>query len=166
MKKYFALFLVVVALTWLSVSSIAQTKHAAQNQKPDAITEMIQRGAPLGDSPKVALADLIGSPQKYTGKPVIVEGVIRRVCQAKGCWMELSTKPDATGMRVTFKDYKFFVPTTSAGLHVKAEGILDLKVLSKEKADHYASEGAKIDRNADGTANELSFVATGVELSK
>jgi len=37
---------------------------------------------------------------------------------------------------------------------------------SKEAADHLDHEGAKLPRDADGTAREVTFVASDVELSK
>lgn len=130
-------------------------------------SEVVKRGQLLGESPSVSLADVLKEPQKFTGKSVKVEGVIERNCTNKGCWMELAPKAGADeSVRVTFKDYGFFVPLNSRGMKAKAEGEFSLKVLSKEKADHYAGEGARLKRNPDGTSNEISFVATGVELYK
>jgi hypothetical protein len=49
-------------------------------------------------------------------------------------------------------------------MQARMEGSVSVKTLSKEDADHLAEEGAQLTRNPDGTANEVSFVATGVEL--
>ena len=43
------------------------------------------------------------------------------VCKKKGCWMKVE-KSDGTLMRVTFKDYGFFVPKDIAGKNVIIEG--------------------------------------------
>jgi hypothetical protein len=51
-------------------------------------------------------------------------------------------------------------------MKARMEGVVEIKKLSKEDVDHLTGEGAKISRNADGTAREVSFVATGVELTK
>jgi len=67
---------------------------------------------------------------------------------------------------VTFKDYGFFVPTDSKGMQARAEGVVKVKTLSKEEVDHLEGEGAKLNRGADGTAKEVTFVASGVELRK
>ena len=69
-------------------------------------------------------------------------------------------------MRVTFKDYGFFVPTDSKGMQARAQGVTKVRTLSKEEADHLEGEGAKLNRNADGTANEVTFIASGVELRR
>jgi hypothetical protein len=67
---------------------------------------------------------------------------------------------------VTFKDYGFFIPLDSKGMRARAEGVTVTKQLSKKEADHLEGEGAKLARNADGTASEVSFIANGVELRK
>ena len=122
--------------------------------------ETIKRGAPLSDAKPTPLADLLKSPESYTSKPVLVEGTVTAVCAQKGCWMELD------GMRITFKDYGFFVPKNAKGYAARAEGVTKIEKISKEEADHLAGEGAKLHRNADGTANEVSFIANGVELQR
>ncbi|MBK6732010.1 MAG: DUF4920 domain-containing protein [Bacteroidetes bacterium] len=51
----------------------------------------------------------------YTGK---VKGTVTSVCQNKGCWMKLDLG-NGESMRVTFKDYGFFVPKEKQGLGKK-----------------------------------------------
>ena len=128
--------------------------------------EVVKRGAPIGDSAAVDFAALLKEPAKYADKSVVVEGVVERVCQKQGCWMELAPEKGARGVRVNMKDHAFAVPFNSAGLRARAEGVFTIKTLTKEDADHFEREGAKLKRNPDGTADELSFTATGVELRK
>jgi hypothetical protein len=161
MKAYVISLCLSVALT-CAAASFAQRPETKQPSAANAATETVKRGAPLGDSPAVALADVLKEPQKYAGKPVIVE----RACTRAGCWMEIAPKTGAEGVRVTFKDYGFFVPLNSKGMKVRAEGEFAVRQLSKADADHYEQEGARLKRNADGTADEVSFVASGVELRK
>ena len=129
----------------------------------------LTRGAKLSPKAmKVSLAKVIKNPEKYADKNVQVEGVIVRSCKMEGCWMELAPAKDAKSVRVKFKDHKFFIPLESAGYKAKAEGVFSVKTLSKEEVDHLQNEdGAKFDKiNADGTVTEISFEASGVELSK
>ncbi|HEV2800622.1 MAG TPA: DUF4920 domain-containing protein [Pyrinomonadaceae bacterium] len=129
--------------------------------------EVLRRGAALNaDTTAVRFADVLKEPAKYAGKRVRIEGVVERVCQSEGCWMQIAPEAGATGIRVTFKDHSFFVPKDSKTLKFKAEGEFSVKVLSKEQVDHLVEDGAKIERKADGTADEIRFVATGVELRK
>ena len=128
----------------------------------------IRRGAPISaKTKKVSLAKVLMEPGKYAGKNVRVEGVIVRSCKMEGCWMELAPSKDAKSVRVKMKDHAFFIPLDSAGMNARAEGVFSVKVLSKAEVDHLIEDGGKFDnRNADGGVTEVSFEATGVELTK
>lgn len=130
--------------------------------------EIITRGAAISrDAKAVPLATVLESPDDFSKTAVVVEGVVTTACDRKGCWMQLAAaKEGAQTVRVTFKDYAFFVPLDSKGYNARAEGVVSVKKLTKRDADHLEEEGAKLKRNADGTANEVSFVASGVELTK
>lgn len=170
MKKLFA----ILALTFaFSLSAFAQMDKMetkpTEKDKTEAIPTdgYLKRGAPLGDSKKVKLAKVLKNPAKYADKMVRVEGVIVRSCKNEGCWMELAPLKDAKAVRVKMKEHKFFIPLNSAGAFAKAEGIFTVKTLSKEQVKHMMEEdGAKFDNvNADGTVTEITFEATGVELT-
>lgn len=175
MKKILGLAILIIGF---AVSGTAQELNSKGqpivNSKDNAPVELkagetIKRGATLGaaNAERVKLADVLKNPQKYGGKTVAVEGVIVRSCKKEGCWMELAADKDSKPVRVTFGDHAFYIPLNAAGLNAKAEGVFEVKVLSKEKVDHLVNDdGAKIERNADGTANEITFVAAGVELTK
>jgi hypothetical protein len=129
--------------------------------------DVIKRGVALNaDSPAVAFADVLKQPAKFAGKRVRIEGVVERVCQSEGCWMQIAPEAGATGIRVTFKDHSFFVPKDSRSMKFKAEGEFFVKTLDRAQVDHLVEDGAKIERKPDGTADEIRFVATGVELRK
>ncbi len=141
-----------------------QAKQAANVTVKDG--EVVRRGAALGDSTTVKFADVLKEPQKYDGKQVIVEGVVERVCQMKGCWMQIAPEAGAAAdksVRVTF-DHKFFVPKDSDKMKFRAEGTFSVKRLTAEEAAHLEKDGARLRRDEDGEATELSFLATGVEL--
>ncbi|MEO8034757.1 MAG: DUF4920 domain-containing protein [Acidobacteriota bacterium] len=127
--------------------------------------EVVKRGAPVPASKPVPLATVLDSPGTYTKDAVVVEGVIEKSCTNMGCWMELAPATGKKSIRVTFKDEKFAIPLTAKGMQARAEGVTKIHTLSKSEADHLAEEGAKLKRNEDGTADEISFVATGVELT-
>jgi hypothetical protein len=130
----------------------------------------VQRfGAPLGAGENVKLSTILAEPAKYKDKSVLVEAEVRRACSRKGCWMELaeSTDKSAPGCRVTFKDYGFFVPTDSAGAHARVHGSIAIETVAANYVKHLEEEGARFaHKNADGTADEVRMVATGVELTK
>lgn len=129
--------------------------------------ETITRGAAISkDAPVVSLTKVLASPVEYSKDPVVVEGLIAASCTNKGCWMQLKPVDGDQTVRVTFKDYGFFIPLDAKGMKARAEGVTTVKKLSKAEADHLEEEGAKLNRNEDGSAVEVSFVANGVELTK
>ncbi len=136
---------------------------AAQSATDSAI---VRRGSPVPTGTAIAVSQLIASARNYTAKAIIVEGVITRECTDKGCWMQVAPSAEANGMRVTFKDYGFFIPQSMVGRRARMEGVTKVTTHSRSAADHLIGEGAQLQRNADGTATEVQFVANGVELHK
>jgi hypothetical protein len=129
--------------------------------------DAVKRGAAIpADATVTPLAQVLDKPDAFTKDAVVTEGVVQAACTKMGCWMEVAPTAGKSGMRVTFKDYGFFVPKDSKGMKARMSGLVEVKTLSKEEADHLAHEGATIARNADGTAREVSFVADGVEITQ
>ena len=103
--------------------------------------------------------------QDNTGKITLkAKGEVEAVCQMKGCWMTLKT-PDGGNMRVTFKDYGFFVPKDISGKEVIMEGFAYTDTTSVETLRHYAEdEGlpqSEIDKITEPEIN-IAFEAEGV----
>ena len=86
----------------------------------------------------VSLSTLVADHGDYVGKSVAVEARVSKVCQKKGCFF--IAQDGATVVRVSFKDYSFFVPTNIAGQTVMLFGQLKRKDVSQEEADHYAAD--------------------------
>ena len=129
----------------------------------------IKRGAAIGDSEMVALADVLADPAKFEGETVKVVGFVVRSCKKEGCWAELGAAKDSKRtVRVTMKDHSFFIPLKSAGFKALAEGVFSVKTLSKDKVKHLMEDdGATFDKiNKDGTVTEISFLASGIVLTK
>src|SRR5262245_22561779 len=164
MKK---VFLLLALLILCGICGFAQNaQNAPVDLKPG---ETITRGEALsGKAKKVSIDKVFNEPAKFADQKVAVEGVIVRSCKMEGCWMEMAEKEGSRSVRVTFGDHAFFIPLNAAGMKVKAEGVFKTKTLSKEHVDHLIKDdGAKFEnRNADGTVTEVSFDATGVELTK
>nr|MBI1229235.1 DUF4920 domain-containing protein [Cytophagales bacterium] len=96
-----------------------------------------------------------------------VRGEIKEVCTKKGCWMTISL-PDGKLMRVTFKDYGFFIPTDAHGNQVVMMGKASKSVTDVAELRHYAEDAGKPQEEIDAiTAAEesFSFEATGVLIS-
>jgi hypothetical protein len=129
--------------------------------------DVVKRGDAIPADAKITpLAQVLEKPEDFTKTAVVTDGVVKAVCKQMGCWMEIAPAGDKDGVRVTFKDYGFFVPKDSKTMKAKMAGMIEIKTLSKEEADHLEHDGAVVKRNEDGTAREVSFVASGVELTK
>lgn len=175
MKKFFGFVILSLTLTGAGFAQDKMDKMSGE-MKPTAADKIasfdkdgkMKRGAAIGKAKKVSLVKVLENPAKFEGKTVAVEGVIVRSCKMEGCWMELAPSKDAQAVRVKFKDHAFFIPLDSAGMKAKAEGVFSIKTLSKAEVDHLMNEdGAKFNNiNKDGTVTEISFEASGVELSK
>lgn len=101
-------------------------------------------------------------------KTVKVEGEVADVCQMKGCWMTVKLDNGET-MRVTFKDYGFFVPKDIAGKKVIFEGEAVVKTTPVDELQHYAKDAGKSAAEIAAikeAKTELTFVADGVLVPK
>ena len=128
--------------------------------------DIVKRGAAIpADAKVIPLAQVLEKPDSYTKDAVVTEGVVEGACTKMGCWMQIAPESGKSGVRVTFKDYGFFVPKDSKGRSARLQGVVEIRTLSKEEADHLESEGAHFaSKQPDGTAREVRLVASGVEL--
>jgi hypothetical protein len=175
MKRIVVVMSFVVAL---SISAFAQEMNSkgepVVKSKDNAPVELkagekITRGVALVKGVKRASVEkAFKEPAKVADKTVELNGVVVRSCKKEGCWAEIADKDGGKSVRVTFGDHAFFIPLNAAGMKVRAQGTFKTKVLPKEHVDHLINDdGAKFDnRNPDGTVTEVSFDATGVELTK
>lgn len=111
----------------------------------------------------ISLADLVNNNQDYLDHEVLVETRIAKVCQKKGCFFDAQQGPST--VRVTFKDYGFFIPTDSGGKDVILLGTFTRKSVSQEQAEHYAADLGETKAPAS-EAFEYSIVATAVKIPR
>lgn len=177
MKK---IVIVLSLVLGLGINAFAQHEEmnskgepVANNEQNKAVDlkagEKIMRGQVLAKGVKKSSVEkAFKEPAKVADKTVELNGVVVRSCKKEGCWAEIADKDGGKSVRVTFGDHAFFIPLNAAGMKVRAQGTFKTKVLPKEHVDHLIKDdGAKFDnRNADGTVTEVSFDATGVELTK
>ncbi len=152
-----------------ALASKTAPAQAAPTQAATASAAGGHFGAPLSAAPAISAQEVLADPAKYDGKDIKISGLVSAACQRKGCWMTLGDgQPGQPSMRVTFKDYGFFVPKDCMGKIAVVEGHFKVTTLSVAQAQHYASEAPK----ASGAAppqitapqRSLSLLATGVDL--
>lgn len=145
MKKTVFIFALILGI---------QIGAKAQNNFGDKISE---KGA-------ISTTDLA---KKMDGKEQVkakVTGVVESVCKVKGCWMKVKLE-DGSSMRVTFKDYGFFVPKDIDGKTVVFEGLAQVKTTSVGQLKHYAQDAGKTQEDIEKITEPekaITFVANGV----
>jgi hypothetical protein len=93
-------------------------------------------------------------------------GTVKEVCQVKGCWMTFT----ATGMpdmRVTFKDYAFFMPLDLAGKRVVVDGYAYVNLTPVDELRHYAEDAGKTPEEVAAITEpllEIAYEAKGVVI--
>ena len=125
---------------------------------------VIKRGAAVPARPAIPAAEVAATPTRWGNDTIVVEGTVEKVCPDMGCWLVLTTAPGRPSVRITTMAQNFFVPFSSAGMQARAVGVVRVRQLTKEQADHLLEEGVDLPRNAEGGAEEIQFGAFGIEL--
>ena len=129
---------------------------------PGNYGDLIEENAVISTTELLSKLDLEG---QFTGK---ISGEIREVCTKKGCWFSMEL-PNGESMRVTFKDYGFFVPTNSQGFPMVMEGVATLSQTDVETLKHYAEDQGKSKEEVEAITEpkkEITFEATGVMIKE
>ena len=116
-----------------------------------------------GAIPTTDLKSTMGDKKEM---PTKVKGNCVAVCKVKGCWMNLDV-PNAEPMRVTFKDYGFFMPKDASGRTAIIEGVAKVEVTSIADLKEYAKDDGKSKEDIAAITEplkELVFEANGVIL--
>lgn len=84
------------------------------------------------------LDTLMLHPSKYLGQQLVLKTSIAKVCQKKGCFF--IAQQNQSMLRVSFKDYSFFIPTDSSGKTVILTGELVEKQVTAAQAAHFSAD--------------------------
>jgi hypothetical protein len=96
-----------------------------------------------------------------------LRGTIAEVCSKKGCWMKLDMG-GGQEVRVTFKDYGFFMPLNASG-EVVVNGKAFVSETSVDDLRHYAEDAGKTPEEIAAITQPertFAFEADGVLLKK
>jgi hypothetical protein len=123
-------------------------------------------GAKIDEAGAITMDSLIAFVEANNGavENVKVQGKINECCQTKGCWMNVE-KGDGTGMRVTFKDYAFFVPKNAGGKDAVFSGKAYMDTTSVDDLKHFAMDEGLSKEEIEKITQpkvELAFEAEGV----
>jgi Domain of unknown function (DUF4920) len=139
----------------LTALSFAQTAYTGQKfgeeVKPGDVKPAARMEAAMGNKKTVDMK---------------IEGKVVDVCKKKGCWITLEM-PNGDPMRVTFKDYAFFMPMDIVGKKVVLDGLAKKQTISVETLRHYAEDAKKSPEEIAKITDpkkELAFEAKGVVI--
>ena len=126
-------------------------------------------GEEINDNGVISVSEMEAQLAKSDTVFVKVKGEITSTCAMKGCWMNL-VMADGEEMRVTFKDYGFFVPKEGMeGNEAMIDGMVTRTITDVETLKHYAKDAGKSAEVIDAITEdkeELAFVANGVIIYK
>lgn len=153
----------LVSITALWSCSGTDSREEQVN-KPAIDSTLAYYGDTITMENAISVSDVVKTLGEKDSMHMKVTGKIVSVCQKKGCWMEMDLGNDKS-MRVTFKDYAFFVPKDASGKTCYLEGYAHIDTTSVEELKHYAHDAGQSKEEIEKiTAPEidLSFEAKGV----
>lgn len=141
----------IAFIAGLACCSLFVGKAQAQQQQYGAPFELQDMMAP--GRLDVMMAD------KDKMEDVQMTGLITEVCQKEGCWMKITTAPNAADeLFVKMKDHAFLLPKDIAGRYAVIFGNVSKEVVSVAEQRHYLEDaGASAEEIAKITAPKESY---------
>jgi hypothetical protein len=115
----------------------------------------------------IDLSELKAAMGEKTELNIKLSGEVEAVCQKKGCWMNIKGK-NGESMRVTFKDYAFFMPMDCSGKNAIVQGVAKIEETSIADLKEYAKDDEQTKEQIAAIKEpkrELVFEASGVILN-
>lgn len=168
----------LIALSFLSPAHACQDKaQAAPKPKLLASNKMVKGSLPaktksygtgvtLKEKP-LSLTEAVARREELKDKDILIRAEVGQVCQSKGCWIVL--KDGDQQVRVSFKDYAFFVPKDSAHREALVQGRIFEKDLTAAEARHYAKDAGMPEaevKKMQASAKTPWIEATGLTLTQ
>ena len=157
MKKF-------VLIAFIALSACQNSTQKAPQVKTSKTIEVGK--VKVEEAKAMPIADVMKEAENHLGHAMTYKGTVAEVCTQSGCWMTLqaaNTQP----IRVTFKDYAFFVPKNIAGKEVALYGEMQKEILSVSMQKHLAEDAKKSKAEIakiKEPIEEFSIVAEGVKI--
>lgn len=159
----------ILALSLLGCQNTANRQQDAESETTEQVANPKgYYGEKITAAGAVSGPELLEQMQESDSLYTKVKAKIVASCQNTGCWMDLDLG-NGEVMKVTFKDYGFFIPLESKGKTAVAEGIAKKEIIPVEMLKHYAEDEGKSQEEIDAiTEPEMSYtlVASGVLIEE
>ncbi|MCF6360269.1 MAG: DUF4920 domain-containing protein [Cyclobacteriaceae bacterium] len=151
----------------LLLSSCDNSNQSNKNAEFESI-KITNHGEVITDEGAISSADFLSKFESKDSLEIKLTANITEVCSKKGCWMKLDMDNGKT-MRVTFKDYGFFVPKDAAGRTAIIQGVAKMDTVDIATLKHYAEDADASQEEIDAiTEPEINyaFEAVGVIIKE
>lgn len=125
--------LLTLLLTFFSLADSAK-----KSPPPPAVPGQIYGKFGTYEPKKISVEEGVKNHTQYKGTYIQLEGKVTDVCKMAGCWAMISDGKN--DVRLSMKDYGFFVPDDVKGKKVLAEGFLEEGELNVRQHKHYLKE--------------------------
>lgn len=139
---------------------------ADSTQTSDSSAHATYYGAKITADSAIAMSDLKAAMGDKKELAIKLTGEVEAVCQTKGCWMNIKGT-NGESIRVTFKDYAFFMPMDCSGKTAIVEGVAKIEVTSIADLKEFAKDDKQTKEEIAAIKEpkqELVFEANGVIL--
>lgn len=152
--------IILVALSFLlSCNTSSNNDQAETSESTEVITTDPGGlyGEKISGKDPIAGEILMAMLESNDSVWVTMKSTIVTNCQHSGCWMDLDLGTDQV-VKVTFKDYAFFVPLDSKGKTATVEGFAKKELIPVDILQHYAEDdGKSAEEIAAITEPELAY---------
>ena len=90
----------------------------------------------------IAIEALMTAPDNHLQAPITVQGKIVKVCQKRGCWVELAAGKDQPNLLIKVRDGEMVFPMSSLGRTAYATGKLTASELDVEQTRQFLAHRA------------------------
>jgi len=152
-------------ILFIGITFLAACGNSNQTtEKGESEAEITTHGDTITEEGAVSSSDFLTQFKGKDSLNIKLTANITDVCSKKGCWMKLDVG-NGKSMRVTFKNYGFFVPLDAAGKLAVVDGIAKIDTTDVATLRHYAEDANATQKEIDAiTEPEInySFEAAGV----
>jgi hypothetical protein len=97
----------------------------------------------MGQGEPVTVKELLADVSKFENKPVRVLGTVDKVCERKGCWLQMADGDKKLFVKFTCPVDGRLIPMDAVGKKAVAQGQLKVKEITEDDARHLAEEGGQ-----------------------
>lgn len=165
MKKI-AFFLVSLAVLSACNNTTIQEEDKIETENTEITVDYQYYGDTISVDGAVEASTLYAMLEGKDSVIVKVKGVVNESCKKKGCWMKMDIG-EGKEMRVSFRDYGFFVPTNLGGETATIEGVAKITTTSVDDLRHFAEDGGQTAEEIAAITEpevSISYVANGVVI--